>query len=401
MSNTIPEEQVTPIAGEDVVLEGATPEDSVEPAAVEAQSDIVPEAPAKPKRKRTKIAAAEADETEAKAEAPEEISVMGPEENERPEPKKNPPARSRRARSRPPADPVVSIDDQRTVETDADKRQSDLLDLIESQKGRKILTDIIQGVEHPADNPLLSYAVVYHGDIKVILPASEVVELPEDTRDLQPEEILHYLVTKRLGAEIDYIVQGIDQEAGVAAASRLAAMAARRREYYFSTDRDGMYLLYDGVVAEARVISVIRPGIFVEIFGLEVYIPLRELSYQRWLDASQHFQTGQRVLVKLLEVNRTDRDNIRVSASVKQASENPYERALQRYTIGSRYVGTVSLVDTHGVFVAMDGGIDCLCAFPKRGRPARGSRVTVRILGINHETNRIWGAITHMAATTQ
>ena len=62
-----------------------------------------------------------------------------------------------------------------------------------------------------------------------------------------------------------------------------------------------------------------------------------------------------------------------------------------------RYVGTVSMVDTTGVFVALDGGIDCLCSYPKRGRPPRGARVTVRILGINHESNRIWGAITHIA----
>lgn len=48
--------------------------------------------------------------------------------------------------------------------------------------------------------------------------------------------------------------------------------------------------------------------------------------------------------------------------------------------------------------VALDGGIDCLCSYPKRGRPPRGSRVTVRILGINHDSNRIWGAITHIAA---
>ena len=51
----------------------------------------------------------------------------------------------------------------------------------------------------------------------------------------------------------------------------------------------------------------------------------------------------------------------------------------------------------NGVFVSLDGGIDCLCSYPKRGRPPRGSRVTVRILGINNESNRIWGAITHIA----
>ena len=42
---------------------------------------------------------------------------------------------------------------------------------------------------------------------------------------------------------------------------------------------------------------------------------------------------------------------------------------------------------TYGVFVALDGGIDCLCSYPKRGRPPRGARVTVRILGINNDSN--------------
>ncbi|MPM58157.1 hypothetical protein SDC9_104986 [bioreactor metagenome] len=67
--------------------------------------------------------------------------------------------------------------------------------------------------------------------------------------------------------------------------------------------------------------------------------------------------------------------------------------------MGSRYVGTVSMVDLVGVFVSLDGGIDCLCSYPKRGRPPRGARVTVRILGIDHDSNRIWGAITHMSTT--
>ena len=83
---------------------------------------------------------------------------------------------------------------------------------------------------------------------------------------------------------------------------------------------------------------------------------------------------------------------------VKQAGENPYEKALWRYSVGSCYVGMVSMVDINGVFVALDEGVDCLCSYPKRGRPPRGARVTVRILGINKESNRIWGAITHIAA---
>lgn len=302
----------------------------------------------------------------------------------------------KRAYSRPIVS-VLSIDDRPTVETDADKAKNDLLDLLESQKTGHILTGTIQGVERPTDNPSRSLAVIYHGEFKVIIPAEEAVDPPEDYRGRLPEDVLHYMLTKRLGAEVDYIVKGIDPKSGLAVASRLEAMRARRKEYYFGTDRDGNNILYSGVCAEARIVSVIRAGVFIDLFGLEIYIPLRELSYQRWMDASTHFQPGQRILVKVLDVDRSDRNHIKATASVKQAGENPYEKALRRYSIGNRYVGTVSMVDTNGVFVALDGGIDCLCSYPKRGRPPRGSRVTVRILGINNDSNRIWGAITHIA----
>lgn len=303
--------------------------------------------------------------------------------------------RRRERRVRPA--PVVSIDDRLSVETDADKARDAMLDLVESLKTRRILSGTVQGIERPGDGAN-SVAVIYHGDFKVLIPAEEMVEIPEDTRGRSVSDALHYMLNKRLGAEVDYIVKGIDGEASVAVASRLEAMAAKRREYYFGTDRDGNNLLYNGVCAEARVVSVIRAGIFADVFGVETYIPLRELSYQRMLDASAIYQPGQRILVKLMDIDRSDRSHIRVSASIKRAGENPYERALKRYSVGNRYVGTVSMVDTTGVFVALDGGIDCLCSYPKRGRPPRGSRVTVRILGINNESNRIWGAITHIAS---
>ncbi|RKI69641.1 30S ribosomal protein S1 [bacterium 1xD42-67] len=306
-------------------------------------------------------------------------------------------SRLRMPRQRGPR--VVSIDAERTVETESDRLRSDLLDLVESFKGKKILTGTIQGVERLASNPDICYAVTYHGDFKIIIPVLDAIEEPEDYRDQPKGDVLHYLLNKRLGAEVDYIVKRIDQEGGVVAANRLEAMALKRREYYFRTDRDGNYQIYEGIRAEARVVSVIRAGIFVDLFGAECYIPLRELSYQRWVDAASHYQPGQRVLVKVLEVDRSDRNKPRVTASVKQASENPYEKALKKYAVGNRYVGTVSLVDLSGVFVSLDGGIDCLCTHPKRGRPPRGARVTVRILGINNDTNRIWGVITHMSTT--
>lgn len=369
----------------DVVPEEMTPqaEEILTPEDASPQTDSEKEKPGATRARKTKKAAEKSEsDTEPENESP------GPEGESIP--------KRKRSYTRPTMN-VLSIDERLAVETDADKAKNDLLDLIESMKTKRILTGTIQGVERPEDNPNRSLAVIYHGDFKIIIPAEEAVEPPEDFRGRSESDIMHYMLTKRLGAEVDYIVKGIDPKAGIAVASRLEAMAAKRKEYYFGTDRDGNNLIYSDVCAEARIVSVIRAGIFIDLFGLEIYIPLRELSYQRLLDASTQFQPGQRVLVKVLTVDRSDRNQVKVTASVKQAGENPYEKALKKYSVGNRYVGTVSMVDTTGVFVALDGGIDCLCSYPKRGRPPRGARVTVRVLGINKESNRIWGAITHIA----
>jgi len=360
------------------------------PVETQTETETKPDEAEDPKPKRQKKKSTDADH-EDNVENPAPDSESGAEAETEPS------AAAKIKKTRKPKG-IVSIDEERSVTTLRDQVKSDLLDLVESLKVKKILTDTIQGVERSEENHDLSYAVIYHGEFKVIIPATELVTPPEDFRDRSPADVMHYLITKRLGAEVDYIVKGIDQKSGVAAASRLEAMALKRRQYYYGTDRDGNNLLYEGSTAEARVVSVIRAGIFVDLFGVECYIPLKELSYQRLMDATGVYQPGQRVLIKIMELNRRSRDDIHVNASVKQAGANPYERALRKYSIGSRYVGTVSLVDTTGVFVSLDGGIDCLCSYPKRGRPPRGSRVTVRILGINHESNRIWGAITHMTS---
>ena len=374
-----------PAKKQDVAPEEMAPqaEEMVTPEDASPQTDSENEKPGATRARKAKKATEKSEsDTESENESPGSEGESIP--------------KRKRSYTRPTMN-VLSIDERLAVETDADKAKNDLLDLIESMKTKRILTGTIQGVERPEDNPNRSLAVIYHGDFKVIIPAEEAVEPPEDFRGRSESDIMHYMLTKRLGAEVDYIVKGIDPKAGIAVASRLEAMAAKRKEYYFGTDRDGNNLIYNDVCAEARIVSVIRAGIFVDLFGLEIYIPLRELSYQRLLDASAQFQPGQRVLVKVLTVDRSERNQVKVTASVKQAGENPYEKALKKYSVGNRYVGTVSMVDTTGVFVSLDGGVDCLCSYPKRGRPPRGARVTVRVLGINKENNRIWGAITHIA----
>ena len=291
---------------------------------------------------------------------------------------------------------IVSLDRRSTVATEADTEMKYLLDLLASLRSRHILTGKLEGVESSeAGDPR---AVLRYGSFKVLIPSFEMMEPPEDMRGMNPNEVMRYLISKRLGAEIDFIVKGIDQDAGVVVASRNEAMTVRRRQFYFGQDREGNNILYEGAVAEARVTSVIRSGIFVELFGVETYIPATEVSYQRILDCGKLYAVGQKVLVKILNIDRSQPKRIQVSVSIKQTKKNPYDSIVEKYIPGNHYIGTVTMVDVNGVFVALDGGVDCLCVYPVRGIPLIGSRVTVRIYKVNPDTKRITGDIVHTAS---
>lgn len=382
-------------------MEEARMEETVETAVAEASEPKYTLAKPVRTRKKTQVASEteismessgeeqpDAEETlpqEVKEEEPL-LTVVNPKEQKR--------GGKRRARSKG-GPSVMSIDARRTVETDADKAKNDLIDLTESLKTDKVLTGTVQGVERNFQGHD-SVAVLYHGIFKVVIPAEDMVEKPEEVEGRTVDDAYHYLLTRRLGAEVDYVVNSIFYDDMLAVASRLDAMQAKRKRFYRGGEGA---LVHEGVRAEARVVSVVRSGIFVDLFGVECFIPSRELSYQRISNPMSQFMTGDRVIVKVLSVDNKDLNNVKIQASVKQASVNPYELALKKYSVGNRYVGTVSMVDKNGVFVSLEGGVDCLCRFPARGRPMKGARVTVQILGIDEKSNRIWGIITHASMT--
>lgn len=269
---------------------------------------------------------------------------------------------------------MVAIGAQLQAETEAEKNQNALLDLVESMKSRRVLSGTVQGVERPENSPSRSMAVLYHGDFKVIILAEEMVDPPEDLHGLpksrgavrhgQPADGRRGgLCGERCGPRVRF---GGGQPAG--GHGHQAPGVLHR-----APAGTGTTSCTKAFAAEARVVAVVRAGVFVELFGVETFIPLRELSYQRMLDATAVYQPGQRVVVKLLEIHREDRDHIQVAASVKQASANPYEKALRRYSVGNRYVGTVSMVDTTGVFVALDGrcGLPVQLSSPRQAAPGR------------------------------
>ena len=55
-----------------------------------------------------------------------------------------------------------------------------------------------------------------------------------------------------LGADIDFIVRGIDSKTRSVVASRKEAMLRKRQIFYLDTDAAGMYRVYEGRIVKAR-----------------------------------------------------------------------------------------------------------------------------------------------------
>ena len=289
---------------------------------------------------------------------------------------------------------ILSINSTLHAETDKKKLNDAFMDLHESQKVEKLMSGILCGIEQYGNSIV---GIVQHEKFKIMLPADHFTLLTEETDVDEIRRLQKLYMTARLGSEVDFVITKTDRINLLAAGNRIKAMRIRQR-LFFKKKQDE-YVIFEGRLAEARVVSVTRGGIFVELFGKELFVSSRELSYKRIQDATQIYQPGQRIVVKITKLERDElkKKITAIDVSVKQASPNPVIEGIKRYSIDSKYYGVVSMVDAHGVYVALDNDCECLCAYPKFGpRPICGTRVTVKITKFDYEALRIFGVISYM-----
>ena len=361
-------------ADENVGVEQEQAEQNTPTVETGAEETVQPEeTEAKPKRKRKKKSNDE--------------SVKSPEKQPEEKPQKQQKQQKVKEQN------IITIEDERTVQTERDMAFADLRELQEAARTGRIMTGIIQGFERTDKDYSGSRVVVYHGSCKILISSMKLVEEPEDFHGKEKAEVYAAMAQKRIGAEIEFVVKTVDEKEFTAVANRVEAMSIRKDNFYLK--KSG--IIKEGACAEARIVAVTPFGVWAEIFGVESFINNRELGYQRIHQPSEFFQTGQRVLVKILSVKK-DNGKVRVEASIKQAQENPFEKEIWKFAQGSMYLGKVTMVTERGVFVALDGGVECYCKMPTRGRPPRGARATVKIVNIDPVKSRVIGFITHISA---
>lgn len=112
-----------------------------------------------------------------------------------------------------------------------------------------------------------------------------------------------------------------------------------------------------GEVREGHISSVVNFGAFVDLGGMDGLVHVSELSWQHVNHPSEVVKVGEKVTVKVLEI---DRERTRISLSIKQTTEDPWQAFIASKEVGLILEGTVIKTVPFGAFVSVGHGVEGL-----------------------------------------
>src|SRR5437588_1017705 len=153
--------------------------------------------------------------------------------------------------------------------------------------------------------------------------------------------------------------------------------------------------LNPGDVVEGTISNIVDFGAFVDLEGMDGLIHISELSWSHVNHPSEVLEIGQKVQVKVLDI---DRDRQRISLGLKQTQTDPWQQVLEQYQEGETVEGKVTKVVTFGAFVEILPGVEGLVHISElaqhhvenpREVVSQGDTVPVLILEVDAERRRL------------
>lgn len=122
--------------------------------------------------------------------------------------------------------------------------------------------------------------------------------------------------------------------------------------------------LTEGEAIEGEITSLQKFGAFVDIGGIDGLIPISEISWSRVEQIEDYLHIGQKVSVVVKQI---DWDKDRISLSLKETLADPWEEAVNQFSVGSNHTGRVARLAPFGAFVTLAPGVDGLIHISKLG----------------------------------
>ncbi len=215
--------------------------------------------------------------------------------------------------------------------------------------------------------------------VKILIPEAEIWF---DEENVRPVHVLRSMV----GAEIDYVIIGIDRENNCCIASRKQALQIRRRSFYkLQTKENAKVIIHVLAVGSTRLLATCH--------GFDFTLSQRDLSYGMIRDLRERFHPGEQVAALM---KAFDHEKDRITVSVKEAKPHPFDGVEIRHPLNSRRASVISGKYKGGVFCKIEEELDCLCTYSQYQADTEfriGDRVIVAITKYDYVKKLVYGKI--------
>ena len=154
----------------------------------------------------------------------------------------------------------------------------------------------------------------------------------------------------------------------------------------------------EGGHVKGKVVNIEDYGAFLEIFpGVEGLVHVSEITWSSQpINAKEFFKLGEEYEAVVVTL---DKDERKMSLSIKQMTSDPWDSIETRFPVDSRHLGTVKNITPYGVFVELETGIggmihiSDLSWIKRYNHPGEfvkvGDKIDVAILSIDKENRKL------------
>lgn len=234
---------------------------------------------------------------------------------------------------------------------------------------------------------------VFEAEVKDVVKGGLVVDL--GVRGFVPASLVEDYFVEDFADYKDKVLSfkivELDQEKNRLILSHRAVVEAEKQQQKKKLLTD----IESGAVLEGTVQRITDFGAFVDIGGVDGLVHISQLSHEHVEKPSDVVSEGQTVQVKVLSV---DRDNERISLSIKEILPGPWSEISEKAPKGSVLDGIVKRLVSYGAFVEVFPGVEGLVHISQISHKHIGTphevlkedqSVKVKVLDVNESEQRL------------
>jgi len=226
-----------------------------------------------------------------------------------------------------------------------------------------------------------SNGLIVNMGLKGFVPKSQI-----ETKFIKDEDLDKYI-----GKKLDFVIIKLEKRENKVILSHRLIIEKERKVMHKKT----LAGLMVGQEKEGIVTNITKFGAFVDIGGVEGLLHISEITWRDLRDATKLLKIGDKIKVKIIDYNK---ENKKISLSIKQFSPDPWENVKEKYSIGDEVEGKVIKIKDFGAFVEIEEGLNGLLhisemawAYVKNPSElvSEGEVLKLRVLEIEPEKKKI------------